>query len=138
MGPLVRSLNAAFQACAADLGLAVSEAQTVWLLELRGALATKDLARILDIDAANASTLLTRLERRGFVRRDAAQDDRRKRLTSLTDDGREARQRLAACIAERRPSFGALTTDELATFRDLLRRVVSAGGSAGASRAVAS
>jgi MarR family transcriptional regulator, organic hydroperoxide resistance regulator len=127
MGPLVRDLRAAFQTCAAELGLALSEAQAIWLLEMRGALATKDFARALDVDPANASTLITKLERRGLVSREAADDDRRRRLVSLTAEGQTIRRQLAQCIGERRPSFRELTTEELATFRDLLRRVQRPG-----------
>jgi DNA-binding MarR family transcriptional regulator len=127
MGPLVRDLRIAFQTCAAEFGLALSEAQALWLLELRGTLATKNLARALDIDPANASTLITKLERRGLVGREAADEDRRRRLVSLTAEGQKTRRQLARCIAQRRPSFRELTTDELVTFRDLLRRVARAG-----------
>jgi DNA-binding MarR family transcriptional regulator len=123
LGPLVRDLSGAFRACAGELGLPQSEAQLLWLLDTRGALATKDVARALDIDPANASTLITRLERRGLARRDAAPHDRRMRLIAITDEGRAMRARLAGCIAERRPTFRELTTEELATFRDLLRRL---------------
>lgn len=126
MGPLVRSIRAAFVACAGELGLALSDAQALWVLEARDSVSTKELARALDIDPANASTLITRLEARRLVRRTPAKDDRRKRVTSITARGRKTRARLAACIGERRPSFSALTTDELATFRDLLRRVADA------------
>lgn len=127
MGPLVRDLRTAFQTCAAELGLALSEAQALWLLELRGTLATKNLARALDIDPANASTLITKLERRGLVSREPAADDRRQRLVALTPEGHKTRRQLARCVAERRPSFRELTTEELATFRNLLRRVERAG-----------
>jgi DNA-binding MarR family transcriptional regulator len=123
MGPLVRSIRAAFQTCAGELGLAPSDAQALWVLETRGSVSTKELARALDIDPANGSTLITRLERRRLVRRTAAKDDRRKRVISITAGGRQTRARLGACIGERRPSFSALTTAELTTFRDLLRRV---------------
>jgi DNA-binding MarR family transcriptional regulator len=126
MGPLVRELRGALLTCAGELGLAPNEAQAMWLLGLRGSVATKDLARALDIDPANASTLITKLERRRLVRREAARHDRRKRLVSLTAEGRDMRRRLARCVAERRPSFGELTTGELVIFRDLLRRVAGA------------
>ena len=52
-----------------------------------------------------------------------AADDRRKRLVSLTEEGSELRPRLAGRVAERRPTLRELTTDELVTFRDLLRRI---------------
>jgi DNA-binding MarR family transcriptional regulator len=97
------------------------------LLALRGTLTTKTLAQALDIDPANASTLITKLERRGLVSRQAAADDRRQRLVALTSEGQQTRRKLARCIAQRRPSFRELTTEELATFRDLLQRVARAG-----------
>jgi MarR family transcriptional regulator, organic hydroperoxide resistance regulator len=126
MGPLVRELQTALLTCAGEFALTPNEAQSLWVLALRGSVATKDLARALDIDPANASTLVTKLERRGLVRRDAAAHDRRKRLVSLTPEGAEARERLAGCVGERRPTFRELTTEELVTFRDLLRRVGTA------------
>jgi MarR family transcriptional regulator, organic hydroperoxide resistance regulator len=128
MGPLVRGLRVTLLACAGELGLAPGEANALWVLAAVGDTTTKDLARRLNIDPANASTILTRLERRGLVRREPAADDRRRRVASLTDQGREARLRLARCVGQRQPSFRALTTDELATFRDMLRRVAAEGG----------
>jgi DNA-binding MarR family transcriptional regulator len=127
LGPLVRSIRTAFVACAGELGLALSDAQALWVLETRDSVSTKELARALEIDPANASTLVTRLESRRLVRRTAAKDDRRRRVISITPRGRRTRARLAGCIGERRPSFSALTTAELTTFRDLLRRIADAG-----------
>lgn len=123
MGPLVRELRSAFTSCATELQLAPAEAQAVWVLELRGPTTTKDLAARLDIDPANASTLVTKLERRGLIARETAPDDRRRRLVSLTAEGSGARERLADCVARRRPAFTGLTTVELETFRDLLARL---------------
>jgi DNA-binding MarR family transcriptional regulator len=128
MGPLVRSLRTTLRSCAEQLQLAPGEANALWLLAAVGELTTKELAQRLDIDPANASTMLTKLERRGLVRREPAQHDRRKRVVTLTDEGRETRLRLAQCVGERQPSFRALTTDELADFRDMLRRVAAEGG----------
>src|SRR5689334_6663946 len=92
MGPLVRSIRAAFVACAGELGLTLSEAQALWVLEARDAISTKELARALEIDPANASTLIKRLEARKLIRRTAARDDRRKRAISITPRGRQARK----------------------------------------------
>lgn len=123
MGPLVRSIRAAFVACASEQGLAPSDAEALWVLDIRDSISTKQLAQVLDIDPANASTLITRLEARTLVRRTEAKDDRRRREISITPRGRKTKARLAACIGQRRPSFGALTTAELTTFRNLLRRI---------------
>lgn len=123
MGGLVRGFRAGFVACADRLELGPSEAQLLWLLEERGDASTGDLARRLGIDPANTSTLLTKLEGRGLVRRQAAERDRRRRLVSLTARGRRTKLSLARCVEERQPGFGQLTTAELISFRDLLRRV---------------
>ncbi len=122
LGPLVRDLRRALVGCAADAELAPSEAQALWLLEVRDSTTTKDVARALDIDPANASTLVTRLEDRGLVRRQVDARDQRRRLVTLTKEGAALRRRLAICVSKRRPTFRALSTNELATFRDLLRR----------------
>jgi DNA-binding MarR family transcriptional regulator len=127
LSPLVRDLQAGFRACADDLGLALRDAQALWTLTARGPITTTELAQRLRIDPANASTLVTRLEARGLVDRRPAAHDRRKRQITLTDEGREARERLGACMAERGVTFGRLSTEELVTFRDLLRRLRGAG-----------
>jgi DNA-binding MarR family transcriptional regulator len=123
MSGLVRRFRAGFVACADELGLGPGEAQLLWLLEARGDASTGDLAVRLGVDPANASTLLTKLERRGLVRRAPAKRDRRRRVISLTAEGRRTRAALARCMESRQPGFGQLTTSELVSFRDLLRRV---------------
>jgi DNA-binding MarR family transcriptional regulator len=122
LGPLVRDLQGGFRACADELGLTLGEAQAVWLLGAQRP-STKELAQRLGIDPANASTLVTRLERRGLVDRRAAPEDRRRRVISLTGDGQRARRSLGSCMARRGPTFGRLTREELVTYRDLLLRL---------------
>jgi DNA-binding MarR family transcriptional regulator len=127
MGGLVRRYRTGFVACADRLDLGPSEAQLIWLLDESGDASPGDLASRLRIDPANASTLLTKLERRGLVRRLPAKRDRRRRLVSLTAKGRNTKRSLTNCIEERQPGFSRLTTSELVSFRDLLRRLSSEG-----------
>jgi DNA-binding MarR family transcriptional regulator len=127
MGGLVRHFRRGFTSCADQLRLGPTEAQLLWLLNGDDGVSTTDLARALGVDPANASTLLTKLESRGLVRRRPAQRDRRRRLVSLTTEGRRTKQALSGCMERRQPGFEALTTSELATFRDLLRRVSGEG-----------
>jgi DNA-binding MarR family transcriptional regulator len=75
------------------------------------------------VDPANASTLLSGLERRALIRRQPAPQDRRKRIVTLTTKGRETIRVLDRCMERQQGGFGGLTTSELVTFRDLLRRV---------------
>jgi DNA-binding MarR family transcriptional regulator len=128
LSPLVRDLQSSYRACAEALGLSLREAQTVWLLGALPPPSTKQLAQQLDIDPANASTLVTRLSQRGLVDRAPAPDDRRRRVLTLTEEGREVWDRLRACMAQRGPTFGRLTPDELVAFRDLVRKVSPRSG----------
>jgi DNA-binding MarR family transcriptional regulator len=123
MGGLVRTFRTGFVVCAGRLGLAPGEAQLLWLLDETGKASTGDLARRIDVDPANTSTLLTKLKNRGLVRRVAAEHDRRQRMVSLTAEGRKAKGALAQCMEKRQPGFAQLSAKELLTFRELLRRV---------------
>lgn len=123
MSRMTRSYRSGFVACADQLELGPGEAQALWLLSAGGAASTGDLARRLRVDPANASTLLSKLERRALIRREPAPQDRRKRIVSLTTKGRATTRALSGCMERRQGGFGGLTTSELVTFRDLLRRV---------------
>ena len=127
MSGVARSYRAGFVACADRLQLGPGEAQALWLLSAGGDSSTGDLARRLNVDPANASTLLSKLERRGLVGREPAPHDRRRRIVSLTEKGREANRRLTRCMEQQQGGFSELTASELVTFRDLLQRVARRG-----------
>jgi DNA-binding MarR family transcriptional regulator len=57
------------------------------------------------------------------VRRVPAEHDRRRRLVSLTAEGRKAKLALARWMEGRQPGFAELSTSELVSVRDLLRRM---------------
>jgi MarR family transcriptional regulator, organic hydroperoxide resistance regulator len=124
---VARRYRGSFVGCADQLGLGAGEAQALWLLSSGGDATTGELARRLSIDPANASTLLSKLERRGLIRRKTASHDRRKRIVSLTAKGRQTDHALALCMQRSPAGFGELATSELVTFRDLLRRVAGEG-----------
>jgi DNA-binding MarR family transcriptional regulator len=120
---VARRYRGSFVGCADQLGLGPGEAQALWLLSAGGEATTGELARRLGIDPANASTLLSKLERRALIRREPASHDRRKRIVSLTAKGRQTNRALTRCMEESPAGFGELATSELVTFRDLLSRV---------------
>ena len=88
MSRMTRSYRSGFVACADQLELGPGEAQALWLLGAGGEASTGELARRLRVDPANASTLVSKLERRALIRREPAPQDRRKRIVSLTTKGR--------------------------------------------------
>lgn len=83
---------------AARVGVALprSQASALWAVQAHGPLRLADLAALLDVDASNLSRTVTSLVDAGLVRREAASDDRRARVLSLTPEGRRVGQRLRA------------------------------------------
>jgi DNA-binding MarR family transcriptional regulator len=123
LGSLVRRSRRAFAEGGEEIGLPLGDARALWMVARGGSVTVGDLARALAIDPANASTLISRLERDGLLARETAPQDRRKKVVSLTAQGKEAKERLTERVAEREPAFVNLTTADMRTLRDLLRRI---------------
>ncbi|HET9152187.1 MAG TPA: MarR family winged helix-turn-helix transcriptional regulator [Gemmatimonadales bacterium] len=88
-------------------------------------LPTLEIAARLVERAPGITGLLDRLERRGVVRRDRGDRDRRQVRCALTDEGRVLVSRLAedAAIAARQ-SVSMLTNHELGVLRHLAQRMI--------------
>lgn len=85
----------------------------------------RDLASFLSLDPSQIVALVDELERADLVRREVDSADRRSRVICLTPQG-SARLALGrqAVDAVEDDLLSPLTTEERATLRDLLRRVV--------------
>ncbi len=85
----------------------------------QGELADKDLQ-----DHPNVTRMLDALEKRQLVVRRAAPFDRRKSLIFLTEAGRQLlAQILPLAIEERKKVLNGLTSQEINTFTDLLKKI---------------
>ena len=84
----------AWMAARVGVSLPRSQASALWAVQAHGPLRLADLAALLDVDASNLSRTVTSLVDAGLVRREAAGDDRRARVLSLTAEGRRVGQRL--------------------------------------------
>jgi DNA-binding MarR family transcriptional regulator len=62
------------------------------MLKLEDAISTKDLAFLLDVRVSTLNEMLSKLEKGGYVVREADPQDRRVMLVRLTDKGRNAQQ----------------------------------------------
>lgn len=82
-----------------------------------------ELARIVRLEPATLSPLLTRLEKIGYVQRVASSEDARVRLVGLTDAGRDVR-RQAEAIPEAILADLDMDIEELATLRDSLNALI--------------
>jgi MarR family transcriptional regulator, organic hydroperoxide resistance regulator len=105
-----------------ELGLTVSQANLLWLLDPeRTALPLRHLAERLHCDPSNVTLLATQLQRRGLAERTAHPTDRRARVLTLTAEGNEVRARLLALASARSP-LSRLTDRERETLRTLLAK----------------
>jgi DNA-binding MarR family transcriptional regulator len=88
-----------------------------------------EIARIQGVRPATATTMVTTLEHRGFVRRDADPDDRRRVVVSMTEVGHtafDAAQEVAErALAELLAPLGPEELASLAKGSDAVRRLGS-------------
>lgn len=73
----------------------VSEAHALSVLGEQGSLSQTDLAHQLELTKSTVSRLVDQLERRGWARRRAGDDDARRRLIALTTEGEKAAGEIA-------------------------------------------
>jgi DNA-binding MarR family transcriptional regulator len=105
-------------------GFGVTPPDLLAMFKLDGALAMKELAQRLGVDASFVTAIADNLERRGFVRREPSQRDRRIKNLVLTPDGLAAKERLMAQLAAQMPWCYALDDAERERFLSLLRKML--------------
>jgi DNA-binding MarR family transcriptional regulator len=87
----------------------------------------RTLARTIGFDTSTITGVIDRLESRGLMQRDASPDDRRVRLLSLTDGGRELLQAIQpAVLRAQTRMLEPLAKAERAEFMRMLRVLVTA------------
>lgn len=93
-----------------------------------GRLRLRDLNEQILLSQPSLSRLVERLESRGLVIRDKAADDGRGVTVRLTQEGAQVQRRVGLAHVQTIHRFvgGALDADELATLRDLCRRILAA------------
>jgi len=83
-----------------DLGISQAEAHVLAYLVHVGQCSINDLHRDFGHRRSTLTSVLDRLERRGLVRRGPHPTSRRSVMVSLTDDGRQVGERVAALLHE--------------------------------------
>src|SRR5215831_14717801 len=114
-----RRLTRLYDDALAPTGLGVNQFSILARLRLVGPSAIQDLARLLVVDRSTLGHLLRPLERRGFVKLEVSEEDRRSRMVALTEAGKaavaNARPRWAAAQRRFESSFGKEPAVELRT-----------------------
>ena len=83
----------------------------------------RQLAARLGCDNSYVTSLVNALEQRGLATRRQHPTDRRIKVIELTDEGRRLTQRTQLADTTPPASFANLSTAEIKTLRDLLRKI---------------
>jgi DNA-binding MarR family transcriptional regulator len=119
---LVKQVGGIGQGIATEFGIAPHDLLAMFKLE--GVLSMKELAQQMGCDASFITTVADTLERRGFVRREPSQRDRRVKNLVLTEEGIAAKERLMGELAAKMPWSYALDDGERRCFLTLLRKAL--------------
>ncbi len=109
---------------AGEIGLTPPLAGTLWHLKPDQPMSMGALAEVMRCDASNITSIVDKLETRGFVRRQALESDRRVKLLALTEEGVKARTEFLDSARQPAPWLLALSGADQITLRDILRRAV--------------
>jgi DNA-binding MarR family transcriptional regulator len=105
-------------------GLGVTPSDLLAMFKLDGGIAMKDLAQRLGCDASFITAIADNLEKRGFMRREPSQRDRRVKNLVFTPEGEAAKEQLMAQLAAMMPWCYALDDAERRCFLGLLRKMI--------------
>jgi DNA-binding MarR family transcriptional regulator len=109
-------------------GFEIAPHDLLALFKLDAGLAMKELAQRMGCDASFVTTVADTLEKRGFIRREPGQRDRRVKYLMLTAEGNAAKERMMAQLAAKMPWCYALDENERRCFLGLLRKMVDTPG----------
>ncbi|MFF0742938.1 MarR family winged helix-turn-helix transcriptional regulator [Streptomyces sp. NPDC004111] len=128
IGPLARRLNQAHTRLWYDQvhqDLTGPQFTVLSLLHAHGAMDQGTLGALAHLDKSTAAPLLDRLRRRGLVEFAQDEADRRRKLVSVTDEGRSLAEALApAVMSVGEQLLDPLSPEEREVFLGLLRRTV--------------
>jgi DNA-binding MarR family transcriptional regulator len=105
-------------------GFGIAPHDLLALFKLEGGLAMKELAQRMGCDASFVTAIADTLEKRGFLRREPDQRDRRVKNLLLTPEGIAAKERMMAQLAAKMPWSYALDDSEQACLLTLLRKML--------------
>jgi DNA-binding MarR family transcriptional regulator len=83
----------------------------------------RDIADANGLDAPYATVICDKLVEKGLVLRTAHPDDNRRKLVTLTDDGRATARQARQILGEPPASLAALTGADLSTLEEVLSRI---------------
>ena len=89
-------------------------------------LTQRDIVKYTNSDEPSTTRVISRLETKGFIVRVTDEFDKRKRLVSLTQEGKKLLEKMLPYAKEENKKLvDSLTSEEQETFLNLLRKVAS-------------
>jgi len=119
---LIKLVGGVAQEISAEFDIAPHDLLAMFKLD--SVLSMKELAQHMGCDASFITSVADTLERRGFVRREPSQRDRRVKNLVLTDEGIAAKERLMRELAVKMPWSYALDDAERWCFLGLLKKAL--------------
>lgn len=123
-----RNVIALYRPVLEPLGLTHPQYLVMLTLWERDSLTVKQIGQLLSLDPATLSPLLKRLERAGLIRRDRHPADERALAVTLTDEGRDLRERALQVPPQVIERLG-MDLDALRSLHTALTRVIAATNS---------
>lgn len=128
-----RLVTAHYDAALRPCGIEAAQMTLLWVIYASGATPASEIAYAAGIDQSTASRNLAVLEGRRLVRVEPSAEDRRRRVVSLTREGRRTLIRAFPRWQQAQAEVGAMNADlaDLGTLGRTLRRVarrVQSGG----------
>ena len=111
-------------ATASEMGLSIPVVMAFTRLDPADPRPMSELAESMRCDASYITSIVDRLEERGYVERRPAAHDRRVKELAVTEAGAAARHRAMAPLREAPESFRALSAGDQQALRDILRRAL--------------
>jgi DNA-binding MarR family transcriptional regulator len=114
---------ASFHQIAQETGLPLAPLRALLVLPLNEAISMRQLARHLGCDNSYVTPLVDALEKRGLAVRWPHPTDRRVKVIVLTEKGQDLARRAQLADVTPPAAFSSLSEAEIATLRDLLRKL---------------
>lgn len=103
----------------AELDIGSDKAQLLISL-VRAPMTLREISRAFDVDPSAATVAVDRLERRGLVHREPNPDDKRSKLVTLTDKGRQAATTAHRILTDPPTALAALDAASLTALTQIL------------------
>jgi DNA-binding MarR family transcriptional regulator len=109
----------------AEFDLTPMQGHTLHTLDPDRPVAMSTLADALVCDNSNVTGIVDKLESRGLIERQGAENDRRIKMLAVTPKGRQLRERLSARLLEPPRAISGLPIDARRKLADVLRAIVA-------------